>query len=75
MARLIPKVNPSQITNDGEKLVAQALVEQLPDECVVYHSYPWLRPERNAHSSKTTLRQGEADFIIVHPKAGFLVLE
>ena len=73
MARLIPKIAPEEIRNAGERDVATALVEQLPDEVIVYHSYPWLRPER--HDKTVTLREGEADFVIVHPKAGLLVLE
>lgn len=75
MARLIPKIAPQDISNVGERDVATALVEQLPDECIVYHSYPWLRADRNDRSKKVTLREGEADFVIVHPKAGILILE
>lgn len=73
MARLIPKIAPEEIRNAGERDVATALVEQLPDEVIIYHSYPWLRPDR--HDKKVTLREGEADFVIVHPKAGLLILE
>ena len=75
MAKLIPPVDPREIANLGERDVAMALVEQLPDDCTVYHSYPWLRPQRNDRSGKVTLREGEADFVILHPKAGMLVLE
>ena len=75
MARLIPKIDPQDIANVGERDVAAALVNQLPDSCVVYHSYPWLRADRNDRSGKVTLREGEADFVIVHPKAGLLILE
>lgn len=73
MARLIPKILPKEISNKGERDVATALVEQLPDECVIYHSYPWLRSDRD--HKKVTLREGETDFVIVHPKFGLLVLE
>ena len=75
MARLIPKIAPEDISNVGERDVAIALVGQLPDECIVYHSYPWLRADRNDRSKKVTLREGEADFVIIHPKAGILILE
>ena len=75
MARLRPKVNPKDISNTGERLVATALVDQLPDDCLVYHSYPWLRQDRALYSGRVKLRQGEVDFIIVHPKAGMLILE
>ena len=75
MARLIPKIDPKDISNVGERDVAMALVAQLPPECIIYHSYPWLRSDRNDRSGKITLREGEADFVIVHPKAGILILE
>jgi hypothetical protein len=75
MARLIPKIAPQEISNVGERDVAIALTTQLPDEVIIYHSYPWLKPDRNDWSGKVTLREGEADFVIVHPKGGILVLE
>jgi len=75
MAKLIPKINPEDIGNNGERIVAMALVDQLPDDCFVYHSYPWLRQERNEYNNRKQLRQGEVDFVIIHPKAGLLVLE
>ena len=75
MARLIPKIAPQDISNVGERDVAMALVDQLPDDVIIYHSYPWLKSDRNDYSKKVTLREGEADFVIVHPKAGILILE
>lgn len=75
MVRLIPKIDVTEIKNSGERLVATALLEQLPDECILYHSYPWLRTERALYSKRESLRQGEADFVIIHPKAGLMVLE
>ncbi len=75
MARLIPKIAPQDISNVGERDVAMALVVQLPDDVVIYHSYPWLKSDRNDYSRKVTLWEGEADFVIVHPKAGILILE
>jgi hypothetical protein len=58
-----------------ERDVARAMVEQLTDDCVVFHSYPWLRPERNNRTGRRSLRQGETDFVIVLPSHGFVVLE
>lgn len=75
MARLIPKIDPREISNVGERDVAMALVAGLPDDCIIYHSYPWLKSDRNDYSKKVTLREGEADFVIIHPKAGVCVLE
>jgi hypothetical protein len=74
MARLIPKIAVEEILLKPERDVARALVEQLPQDSIVYHSYPWLRAERN-DKGKDTLREGEADFVIVLPELGFMVLE
>ena len=49
MARLIPKVEFSDISVPSERRVARALVDSLPDNCVVYHSYPWLRASQLRH--------------------------
>lgn len=76
MARLIPPVEDlSEIANHGERLVAEALVQQLPDDVVVYHSFPWLRLERHAKTGADYLQPGEADFVILDPRWGLLVLE
>lgn len=66
MAIFIPQVDPETIDNDGERDVAREL-KNLPDDCIVYHSYPWLKHGR-------TLYQGEADFLVLTPQ-GLLVLE
>lgn len=77
MARLVPHANPAQIDLEPERKVAEALCSQLPDNVIVFHSYPWLRPERdfNRPGIPTVLREGEADFVIVHPRYGIMVVE
>jgi len=75
MARLIPRISVDEITLKPERDVARALVDRLPNDCIVYHSYPWLRPERNDRDTKTFLKEGEADFVIVIPSHGMLILE
>ena len=40
----------------------------------VYHSDPWLRAERHDRGRKGTLREGEADFVVVDPSLGILIL-
>lgn len=75
MARLVPKVEVEAIANAGERVVARALVEQLPDDFVVYHSYPWLNHDRNDIDRRPFIREGEVDFLIVDPDHGILVLE
>lgn len=75
MARLIPRISVDEIALKPERDVARALVEKLPQDCIIYHSYPWLKSERNDRSGKTTLREGETDFVLVLPSHGILVLE
>lgn len=70
MAMMCPQVDPSTILHDSERIVYEKLAEALPDDYVVIHSYPWLRPNRDQ-----VLREGEADFVILHPQRGMLVLE
>lgn len=75
MARLVPHHDTSTIEHASERSVAEALCAQLPPEVVVFHSYPWLRPERHELSGKVNLHEGEADFVILHPRFGILVVE
>ncbi len=72
MARFIPDVRPEQIAHDSERLVYEAL-RGLPDGYLVLHSYPWLRPDRDLVGAP--LREGEADFVILHRERGLLVIE
>lgn len=75
MARLIPNIDVDAIDKKPERDVARVLVDQLPDDVRVFHSYPWLRPDRNDRTGKITFQEGEADFLLVWPELGFLVLE
>ena len=70
MARMLPDVDRSQIQHTSEEPVYVALRQQLGDDYVVLHSYPWLRPWRGE-----ALVEGEADFVVLHPSRGLLVLE
>lgn len=70
MAFMKPEINPDDIPFHSERIVYRALEEQLPNDYVVLHSYPWLRPDRDG-----ALREGEADFIVLHQEFGLLVLE
>jgi hypothetical protein len=72
MARFIPEVVPDDIAHDSERVVYEAL-RGLPTGFVVLHSFPWLRPLRDLAGEP--LREGEADFVILHPERGMLVLE
>ena len=77
MAKLIPDYDPSTIENAPERAVAEALCAQLPKDVRVFHSYPWLRKERDLDKPRQgeVIREGEADFVIVDPRHGFMVLE
>ncbi len=72
MARLIPDVSPEDIIYDSERIVYEAL-RDLPTGFVILHSFPWLRPTRDLAGEP--LREGEADFVILHPERGLLILE
>jgi len=72
MPKFIPNVRPEDISYDSERAVYRAL-STLPPEYVVLHSFPWLRPCRDL--LEEPLREGEADFVVLHPNRGLLVLE
>ena len=69
MARLIPKTDISQIEPLSERDVARALVSGLDDTWTLFHSYSWLR------SPSAKLLEGEADFVMLHPQFGMLIVE
>ena len=73
MARLFPDFDPEKISVKPERDVARALVRDLPDDCLIYHSYCWLRRDQNGN--RETLHEGETDFLILDPSNGILVLE
>jgi hypothetical protein len=77
MAALIPNYDPSDIPNDPERVVAEALCAQLPKDVRIFHSYPWLRKDRDLDKpwQGEVIREGEADFVIVDPRFGFMVIE
>jgi len=66
MAQMFPKRISPHTQSKAEQRLYQAFKEQLPDSFLVFHSVHWL---------SRTSRDGEADFIIVHPSYGALVLE
>ncbi len=70
MARLFPALDPAAIDNPGERFVAQALVEQLPNRVEVFHSFNWLNRNRQG-----TLMEGECDFVLLDPERGLLFVE
>lgn len=77
MAILIPRKEPNSIALEPERKVAEALCSQLPEDAKIFHSYPWLRPDRDLDSfgGREVIREGEADFVVIHPRFGIVVLE
>lgn len=67
MARMLPDTK-FETGSEGEDRVYEALRNLLPSDYIVMHSLRWI-------SSIGTRSQGEADFIVFHPKKGVLVVE
>jgi hypothetical protein len=72
VARFIPDIKTEDIPHDSERLIYEAL-RTLPPGYVVLHSFPWLRPRRDLATEP--LHEGEADFVVLHPERGMLILE
>ena len=72
MARFVSPVPLDRIEHGSERLVAQKLVEQLPEGADVFYSQMRLTAGPGKSGG---LQEGEADFIILHPAEGLLVLE
>ena len=69
MARMIPTHYVSATNSHAEEKVYRWLAEGLPDDYDVYHSVDLL------YDTDRGLREAEADFVIVHPTKGLLILE
>jgi len=67
MATMIPDLLPDQIANDGERVFYMA-ARKLPAEYTIFYSYRYYE-----NSDEEKIR--EADFIIVHQFAGYVVVE
>lgn len=70
MAQMIPSLDPQTIRNDGERMFYQAAAA-LPRDYTVFYSFKFTIPE--FQGMPETVR--EADFIVVHPALGYLVIE
>ncbi len=68
MARMIPDLDPEQIDNPGERDVYRVL-QKCPSSWVARYHYPFVWRDGNR------MRDGEADFIVLIPLLGMLVLE
>ena len=70
MAKLFPALNPADIKNPGERTVARALVEHLPNRVEVFHGFNWLSRNRAG-----TIMEGECDFVLLDAEHGLLFVE
>ncbi len=70
MVKMVPDIDPGLIENSGEQRFYEAASE-LPPAYTVYYSYKFSAGE---HAENPALIY-EADFIIVHPRLGYLVVE
>lgn len=68
MARMIPDISPEMIDNNGERLF-YTISSQLPDDYTVLYSYKFYIEGQSIDQIR------EADFVIVHPALGFVVVE
>ena len=70
MVRMIPSIYPLYEQNQAESKVFAAIQKGLSDDYTVFHSFNVI-----AQNARGTFIDGEIDFLIYSPKAGFLVLE
>jgi hypothetical protein len=70
----VARMYPNQISPDtpsaAERLLYEAFREGLDQSYTVFHSVAWQSKDAEGRP-----RDGEADFVIVHPSRGILVLE
>ena len=71
---MIPAVLPAEVRADPKRSGEVAVYDHLSgspylDGTTIFYSCEWLGPYGNM------LRDGEADFVVAHPKIGYLVLE
>lgn len=69
MARMFPASVGADTESGAERELFRAFQEQLPNDYVVMHGVKWLNRRRRYDAV------GEADFVILHPRRGLLVIE
>ncbi|MBE9186217.1 NERD domain-containing protein [Microcoleus sp. LEGE 07076] len=68
MARMIPKKLSSTTRSYAEKTLFQIFENNLSNDYVVFHGAWW-------QDTKDTVQDREADFIVIHPDRGILIVE
>ena len=70
MVHMIPDQIRSEVRSPAERRLYEMFRAQLSVEWTVFHHVPW-----QIRDLRGDARDGEADFVIVHPEHGILVLE
>ena len=70
MARIYPTRPRVETRSRAERRLYDAFRDGLPDDYVVFHSVAW-----QVRDTRGGAQDGEADFVIVHPDRGVLVIE
>jgi hypothetical protein len=70
MARMYPSQLSPDTVSDAEQRLYEAFRDKLESDYTVFHSVAW-----QALDAEGRPRDGEADFVIVHPQRGILVME
>ncbi len=70
MARMYPNQLSPDTKSDAERLLYEVFRDGLGNDYTVFHSVAWQSLDGEGRP-----RDGEADFVIVHPTRGILVLE
>src|SRR5581483_11955350 len=73
MARMYPQWLPASGKSNAERKLFTVLQQHLPDEYIVLWSIDWTTPRPATYGGGA--QEGEADFLILHPEKGVLVLE
>lgn len=69
MARLFPEKLPPGVESDAERRLFDLFRNEFSDDFVVFSGVHWLARDRGK------ARDGEADFVIAHPRYGVLIIE
>lgn len=70
MAKMYPSSISPDVPSKAERLLYGLLANNLSDDYLVFHSVAW-----QSRSEIYGAQDGEADFVIVHPEQGILVVE
>ena len=79
MAKIFPKEIPLDVKNDpkrrAERILFDGFKELLNDEIIIYYSKNWRNFQIDKYNRNSIFINGEADFIIIWPTYGILIIE